>query len=40
MNAFALTQSPSATDSSNPYLKMKEEDDIEDLDVDNLKASV
>ncbi|PSR91149.1 L10-interacting MYB domain-containing protein [Actinidia chinensis var. chinensis] len=40
MNVFASTQSPSATDSSDPDLKKKEEDGIEDLDVDNLKASV
>ncbi|PSS15904.1 Glycine--tRNA ligase beta subunit like, partial [Actinidia chinensis var. chinensis] len=40
MNAFASTQSPSQTDSSDPELKIKEEADLEDLEVDNFKAGV
>ena len=40
MNAFASTQSPSRTDSSDPKFKIKEEADIEDLEVDNFKAGV
>ncbi|GFS35286.1 hypothetical protein Acr_00g0038870 [Actinidia rufa] len=33
MNAFASTQSPSRTDSSDPEFKIKDEADIEDLEV-------
>ncbi|GFS40336.1 hypothetical protein Acr_00g0067940 [Actinidia rufa] len=40
MNAFASTQSPSRTDSSHPELKIKEEADLEDLEVDKFKAGV
>ena len=40
MNAFASTQSPSRTDSSDPKFKIKEEADIEDLEVDNFKVGV
>ncbi|GFY97908.1 hypothetical protein Acr_12g0004490 [Actinidia rufa] len=40
MNAFASTQSPSRTDSSDPELKIKEEADLQDLEVDNFKAGV
>ncbi|XP_057483048.1 uncharacterized protein LOC130769809 isoform X2 [Actinidia eriantha] len=40
INAFASTQALSRTDSSDPEFKIKDEDDIEDLEVDNLQAGV
>ena len=38
VNAFASTQSPSRSGSSDPEFKIKEEDDIEDLDVENFST--
>ncbi|GFZ20356.1 hypothetical protein Acr_28g0010610 [Actinidia rufa] len=40
INAFASTQALSRTDSSDPEFKIKDKDDIEDLEVDNLQAGV